>query len=166
MTGKWDKLLQSLGGGLKGPTTLQNMVAAMTSQPPSQVGPFTKFVFPIIRRALPQLVAPNLVSVQPMTGPIGGIAFYGLEYGGYGNPAKVGDSVQSERKINKKIITGVIQEIVMGTRQGIKLNLAVVEDASTGKKHRILPTDLKKVTPLDVLATVQGKTIHAGTGSD
>lgn len=45
-----------------------------------KVGDFLKFAFPIIRRASPALVAPNLVSVQPMTAPVGGIAFYRAQY--------------------------------------------------------------------------------------
>ena len=42
----------------------------------TNVGPFTKYIFPILRRVFPNLIAPNLVSVQPMTAPIGGIATY------------------------------------------------------------------------------------------
>ena len=42
-----------------------------------EIGNFLKFIFPIIRRTSPALIAQNIVSVQPMTGPIGGIAFYG-----------------------------------------------------------------------------------------
>jgi len=42
------------------------------------VGSFTKFIFPILRRVFPNLIAHDLVSVQPMTGPVGAI-FY-LDY--------------------------------------------------------------------------------------
>ena len=45
-----------------------------------QVGPFLKFVFPVIRRAAVRLVATQIASVQPMTGPIGGVAFYRPRY--------------------------------------------------------------------------------------
>ena len=44
------------------------------------VGPFLKFVFPVIRRAAVRLVATQIASVQPMTGPIGGVAFYRPRY--------------------------------------------------------------------------------------
>lgn len=44
------------------------------------VGPFMKFVFPVIRRAAVRLVATSIASVQPMTGPVGGIAFYRPRY--------------------------------------------------------------------------------------
>lgn len=46
-----------------------------------KVGDFLKFAFPIIRKAAPSLVASQLVSVQPMTGPVGGIAYYRPRYG-------------------------------------------------------------------------------------
>jgi len=48
---------------------------------PYRVGDFLKFAFPIIRRASPALIAQQIVSVQPMTGPVGGIAFYRPRYG-------------------------------------------------------------------------------------
>ena len=44
------------------------------------VGPFMKFVFPVIRRAAVRLVATSIASVQPMTGPVGGVAFYRPRY--------------------------------------------------------------------------------------
>ena len=50
-------------------------------KPKHEIGKFERFIFPIIRRASPALIAPNIVSVQPMTGPVGGIAFYKARYG-------------------------------------------------------------------------------------
>jgi len=44
------------------------------------VGPFMKFVFPVIRRAAVRLVATSIASVQPLVGPVGGIAFYRPRY--------------------------------------------------------------------------------------
>lgn len=43
-----------------------------------QVGTFAKFTLPIVRSVFPNLVAMNLVSVQPMTAPVG-LVFY-LDY--------------------------------------------------------------------------------------
>ena len=45
------------------------------------VGPYTKFIFPAVRRSWPQLVAYNLVSIQPMTSPIGAVFFWRYRYG-------------------------------------------------------------------------------------
>lgn len=47
----------------------------------TNVGSFLKFVFPVLRRVFPSLIANEIVSVQPMTAPIGGIFFYELKYG-------------------------------------------------------------------------------------
>lgn len=46
----------------------------------SNAGAFTKYVFPILRRVFPNLIANQLVSVQPMTSPIGGIFYYEKKY--------------------------------------------------------------------------------------
>jgi hypothetical protein len=61
----------------------------------TQVGPFMKFVFPVIRRAAVRLVATQIASVQPMTGPIGGIAFYRPRY------ATNKGSTQAGQEMNK-----------------------------------------------------------------
>jgi hypothetical protein len=45
------------------------------------VGPFTKYIFPILRRVFPNLIAHELVSVQPMTAPIGAVFFLDYIYG-------------------------------------------------------------------------------------
>ena len=45
------------------------------------VGPFMKYVLPVLRRTAVRLVATQIASVQPMTGPVGGIAFYRPRYG-------------------------------------------------------------------------------------
>jgi len=46
----------------------------------SNAGAFTKYVFPVLRRVFPNLIANQLVSVQPMTAPVGGIFFYEKKY--------------------------------------------------------------------------------------
>lgn len=45
-----------------------------------EIGDFTKFAMPLVRKAFPQLISQNLVSVQPMTRPVGGISFYRPRY--------------------------------------------------------------------------------------
>lgn len=47
----------------------------------TNVGSFMKFVFPVLRRVWPSLIANEIVSVQPMTAPVGGIFYYDLKYG-------------------------------------------------------------------------------------
>lgn len=44
-------------------------------------GSFSKFVFPVLRRVFPNLIAHELVSVQPLTQPIGAVHFLDYIYG-------------------------------------------------------------------------------------
>jgi len=46
----------------------------------TNAGSFTKYVFPILRRVFPNLIANQLVSVQPMSAPVGGIFYYEKKY--------------------------------------------------------------------------------------
>jgi hypothetical protein len=45
------------------------------------VGSFTKFIFPVLRRVFPNLIANELVSVQPMTAPVGAVFYLDYVYG-------------------------------------------------------------------------------------
>jgi hypothetical protein len=45
------------------------------------VGSFTKFVFPVLRRVFPNLITPFLISVQPMTAPVGAVFYLDYVYG-------------------------------------------------------------------------------------
>ncbi len=45
------------------------------------VGSFTKYIFPVLRRVFPNLIANEIVSVQPMTAPIGAVFFLDYIYG-------------------------------------------------------------------------------------
>ncbi len=47
----------------------------------SNVGSFTKFIFPVLRRVFPNLIAHEIVSVQPMTAPVGAVFFLEYHYG-------------------------------------------------------------------------------------
>jgi hypothetical protein len=49
-----------------------------------KLGTFQKFAFPLVRRVYPQLLANNLVGVQPMQGPVSQIFYLGHDrnYGG------------------------------------------------------------------------------------
>lgn len=43
--------------------------------------PFIKYTFPLLRRVFPSLIAPEIVSVQPMTAPVGAVFYFELKYG-------------------------------------------------------------------------------------
>lgn len=47
----------------------------------SNAGAFTKFIFPLLRRVFPNLIANQLVSVQPLSAPVGAVFYYEYKYG-------------------------------------------------------------------------------------
>ena len=55
------------------------------------VGSFTKFIFPVLRRVFPNLIANEIVSVQPMTAPIGAVFFFDYVYGSNKGPTQNGN---------------------------------------------------------------------------
>jgi hypothetical protein len=54
------------------------------------VGSFTKFIFPVLRRVFPNLIANEIVSVQPMTAPVGAVFFLDYVYGTTKGPTTQG----------------------------------------------------------------------------
>jgi len=80
---KWGKLLEGITDTYKAnvtavlcenETTHLRTLNEETLQ--SGVGSFTKYIFPILRRVFPNLIAHEIMSVQPMTAPIGAVFFY------------------------------------------------------------------------------------------
>jgi hypothetical protein len=78
----WGKPLDKLGlGGLSAKTIsklFEDLAKAGSPAKPSKIGDFSKFAFP--------MVADSIVSVQPMTSPVGGINFYRPKYGAKKTP--------------------------------------------------------------------------------
>ena len=75
---------------------------------------YVKFVFPLVRRVWANLFANGLVSVQPMSAPIGGVFFWEYKYGTTKGTITAGDNMienfdrfySSERVWNELIATG------------------------------------------------------------
>jgi len=157
---KWTPFLKGMPP--VGSQQLQKLFSAMTSptsDPASEVGPFMKFAFPIVRKSAPALVTNNLVSVQPMSGPIGGINFYNPRYGKplYGSnedPVLVGDTVRTTVKIEDRFVIGTVKEVVKKDSLKNPKHYAVVEDAKTGRHHHVDIFGLEKASPLDALAEI------------
>lgn len=59
----------------------------------TNIGPFTKFIFPILRRVFPNLIANDIVSVQPMTAPVGAVFFFEYKYGSNKGRIASGDNM-------------------------------------------------------------------------
>lgn len=61
----------------------------------TNVGNFDRFAFPLVRAVYPNLIAQDLVSVQPMDGPVGMIFYFDILYGSTKGSAKAGTPVFS-----------------------------------------------------------------------
>jgi len=62
------------------------------------IGSFEKFVFPIVRAVFPNLIAKDIVSVQPMTGPTSLVFYLDAVYGTTKGSVTAGDTMFSARK--------------------------------------------------------------------
>lgn len=85
--GKWKNYVEGLKG-TDAPFTaivLENTAKFLGSieetSRATNVGNFDRFAFPLIRAVFPNLIAQDLVSVQPMDGPVGLVFFFDLIYG-------------------------------------------------------------------------------------
>jgi hypothetical protein len=47
----------------------------------ANAGAYTKYIFPVLRRVFPNLIANELVSVQPMSSPVGAVFFFEYKHG-------------------------------------------------------------------------------------
>jgi hypothetical protein len=85
--GKWKNYVEGLKGTDRPFTAilLENTARWMASLEETSravnVGNFDRFAFPLIRAVFPNLIAQDLVSVQPMDGPVGLVFFFDLIYG-------------------------------------------------------------------------------------
>ena len=66
-----------------------------------RLGTFQKFAFPLVRRVFPELIANQLVSVQPMSGPVSQVFYMGQERSHQGNR----ESLYSKYQITYKGLT-------------------------------------------------------------
>jgi hypothetical protein len=76
--------------------------------------PFIKHLFPILRQLFPNMITPEIVSVQPMTAPVGAVFFYKYIYASNKGETALGDEAikkldttfSSENVKNEFIATG------------------------------------------------------------
>lgn len=64
----------------------------------SSIGSYEKFVFPVIRAVFPNLIAKDLVSVQPMNGPTSLVFYLDAVYGSNKGSISAGDTMFHARK--------------------------------------------------------------------
>jgi len=113
------------------------------------VGPFMKYVFPVIRRSAIRLVATSIASVQPMMGPVGGVAFYRPRYASDKGGITAGSEIN--KTFNKWYSSNFIDgELVFtGDAIGVAAN-------ATLKWPRVLPGTLSVTEAGAIIGTDNG----------
>lgn len=87
----------------------------------ANIGSFDKFVFPMIRTIYPNLIASEVVSVQPMSGPQSMIFFVDAKYDSTKSPAAAGESAVSPltgHAPTKDFTAELLQDVLVGTGDG------------------------------------------------
>jgi hypothetical protein len=105
---RWNDYCENLTGWDRGVVAqlLENEashLASLTEETrTSSIGSFEKFIFPMIRAVWPNLVSQELVSVQPMEGPISMLFFLDFTAGSAKGNVKKGDTLISSRRGNNE----------------------------------------------------------------
>lgn len=86
---KWAPLLRGINDPVKRGVTailIENQVRHLKGlqeqeTKTAQIAYFTKWIFPVLRKVFPNLIANEIVSVQPMTAPVGAVFHFKYIYG-------------------------------------------------------------------------------------
>ena len=81
------------------------------------VGSFTKFIYPILRRVFPNLIANEIVSVQPMTAPVGAVFYLDYIYSTNKGPTAAGNVMP--RDFDKDYTSEFVNGEMMATGNGV-----------------------------------------------
>ena len=80
----------------------------------TNAGVYTKYIFPVLRRVFPNLIANEIVSVQPMTAPVGAVFFFEYKHGRSKGQTVAGsnliqnfDDQYSSERINDERLAGI-----------------------------------------------------------
>jgi len=117
----------------------------------ANVGAFTTFAFPMVRRIFPKLIARSLCSVQPMSQPTGKIFFLDFKYGTEKGGIVVGDRLDQKGVDAKDYATrtaeaGAVPEINFDISS---VDVSAIEKALKAKWTMEAQQDLKAYHGLD-----------------
>lgn len=136
----------------------QHLQALSEDMKSVNVGSFTKFIFPVLRRVFPNLIANEIVSVQPMTAPVGAVFYLDYVYGTSKGNVMQGDIFPRDfnRDYSNEFVNG--EQVATG------------DNTKYGGAGTVLTAVLSftPVRPKDATRgfSVQVKEINATTGAD
>ena len=120
------------------------------------VGSFTKFIFPVLRRVFPNLIANEIVSVQPMSSPIGAVFFFEYKYGS--NKGKTAAGNVFPRDFDKDYSSEYVNGEPLATGDGTNF--------VTGHTALTVVLGWTPVRPLDTTRSAVIAEVDATTGLD
>lgn len=134
----------------------------------ANVGNFDRFAFPLIRAVFPNLVAQDLVSVQPMDGPVGLIFYFDLVYGSNKGRIRSGTQVfssQTGHPGDDFYSSPDIEEEPIATGDGATSNYTGTLDYAPVVGETLVLTDATQVVTDDGSGNLIGDVNPAGTNS-
>lgn len=146
---KWDPLLKGVDNPHTRATTaylyenqsryLKGTAGYLTEETrAAATGPFTKFVFPIIRRVFPNLIANAIVSVQPMSSPVGAIFFFRYRFGTTKGGITAGD--EAVAKFDRFYSSETVSGETLATGNGVALAFSVNADFTPVRASSVVVT--------------------------
>ena len=158
VSAKWSPLLEGIGDDYaRGVTAMllenqsEHLKSLHEETLSTGIGPFTKYIFPILRRVFPNLIANSIVSVQPMTAPIGGIFTYEYKYGDTKGNATQGNNLIADfqKHYSSEFVDNEVK-VAAANVNGVKTNW----DNATNQTERI-PFKFLPLRPLEDIGTYQ-----------
>ena len=133
----------------------------------ANVGPYTKFIFPVLRRVFPNLIANEIVSVQPMTAPVGAVFFLDYVYGSTKGGTTKGnvfprdfDRDYTSEKVNGEMLAtgdGAAYGGAMATVLSVSLAWTPVRPLDASKGYSVVITDADSAGTVAQTATDDGQ---------
>lgn len=128
----------------------------------SNTAPFIKYTFPLLRRVWPALIAPEIVSVQPMTSPVGAIFYFELKYGSTKGQVAAGNKLVKDfnRYYSSQYIDGESVALAASTSQSFTLGYTPVLAGTVS-----IATSVSGVGPFvdDGVGALSGPGLSSGT---
>jgi hypothetical protein len=112
--------------------------------------PFIKYTFPLLRRVWPSLIAPEIVSIQPMSAPVGAVFYFELKYGDAKGKVAAGDKLVKD--FNRTYSSEYVDGEAVGTGDG----------STTAFSHNLAWTPVRASSVKVVAGSVVGTDDGAG----
>lgn len=167
---KWKDLLEGVQGDHVRRSTaillenemsfLQNLTEETRA---AQTGPFTKFIFPLIRRVYPNLIANNIVSVQPMTSPVGAIFFFRYRYGTNKGATTAGTEMIPQPNFDRFYGSESVFGEAVGVGDGVTAVFTTVLDFTPVRLPGLTITAGSVVGTADAAGAITGTGITSGS---